>query len=175
MKALTPMKTPALALLLVPALVCAQARNDHALNDGQVHFRVPADWSVMMEKKDGNPQALVFNVPDPSADGSEDSASVTVKTRRLKSAADFAGAVQAEFDLSRAQTGYKRDDASDSSTVHRYLVQRGATRYLVRDRFVLRSDIAVQVRCQRPLIDGTPASWANGFDADCDRVNASLD
>ena len=93
-----------LCLLLAAAASCAFAQDssDHSLNDGAVHFRAPATWSAVMEKKEGNPQAIAFQVPDPSAQGSEDSATVTVKTRQLADASAFAATVQEEFERAKA-------------------------------------------------------------------------
>ena len=47
-------------------------------------------------------------------------------------------------------------------------------RYAIRDRFVLMGSIAVQVRCQRPLLDSTTKDWTSQFYAGCDSVATSL-
>ena len=80
------MKSSALLLLLFSgalfsSALFAQAKTDYALNGDQVRFRVPPDWTAIMEKADGDPQAVIFQVPDPTAQGTEDTASVTIKTR----------------------------------------------------------------------------------------------
>ncbi|MGA9421138.1 MAG: hypothetical protein WBW61_02185 [Rhodanobacteraceae bacterium] len=166
--------TTTAALMCIGVFAFAADATDRTLNNGQVHFSVPAGWSAIMEKTDGDPQAIVFQVPDPAiADGAE-TASVTVKTRSLQSPAEFAGAVQAEFDLSKAQPGYELDRAHSEGSAHQYFVQRGKTRYLVRDSFFLTGTIAVQVRCQRPLIDAAPPSWIEMFESGCASVFASL-
>ena len=165
-----------LCLLLAAAASCAFAQDssDHSLNDGAVHFRAPATWSAVMEKKEGNPQAIAFQVPDPSAQGSEDSATVTVKTRQLADASAFAATVQEEFERAKAQPGFEIDAANTNAAVKQYFVTRGKTRYLVRDAARLAGNIAVEVRCQRPLLAATPAAWNTQFDRDCDAVVASL-
>ncbi len=169
------MKRCTLLLLLVAgAAAVAQERTDYALNDGKVRFRVPATWSAIMEKSDGNPQAIVFQVPDPAALGTEDTATITVKTRQLKSQGDFAEAVQNELALSKAQTGYESDAQAGDSGVHRYFVLRGKTRYAIRDRFVLIGTVAAQVRCQRPLLDATTRDWTAAWDDGCNSVSASV-
>lgn len=162
------------ALVSISVFAFAAKGTDYALNGGQVHFRVPPGWSAIMEKTDGDPQAFVFQVPDPAVADSAETASVTVKTRSLHSPAEFPGAVQAEFDLSKAQPGYERDSAHSDGSAHQYFVQRGKTRYLVRDSFFLTGAIAVQVRCQRPLIDATPPSWIGMFESGCASVFASV-
>ena len=161
-------------LLAVAGTTVAQERSDYALNDGKVRFRVPATWSAIMEKSDGNPQAIVFQVVDPAAQGTEDAATITVKTRQLKSPGDFAEAVQNELALSKAQTGYESDAQAGDSGVHRYFVMRGKTRYAIRDRFVLIGTVAAQVRCQRPLLDATSREWTAAWDDGCNSVSASV-
>jgi hypothetical protein len=168
MKALAPL------LVFASTLVFAQAKTDYTLNAGQVHFRVPPDWTAIMEKADGDPQAVVFQVPDPATQGSEDTASVTIKTRSLKASADFQGFVTDEFERAKGQAGYETDASNKDSSVHRYFVSRSKTRYLVRDAYQLDGSVAIEVRCQRPLLDGTPAEWNERFDASCASVVASL-
>jgi hypothetical protein len=169
-----PCLLAALAAGLLSTTAPAQGRTDYTLNDGQVQFRVPAEWTAIMEKTEGNPQAVAFQVPDPSAQGSGDAADATVKTRQLKTPAEFAGVVQDELDRSKGQGGYEKDPSNKDSSVHQYFVVRGKTRYLVRDSFFLTGTIAVEVRCQRPLLESTPAAWNAQFDSACNGVVASL-
>lgn len=164
-----------LALLLLGAatLAGAQARTRYELNEGRVHFTVPPDWAAIMEKTEGNPQLVVFRVPDASAEGSQDMASVTVKTQLLRGPSTFGALVQEEFELSKQQTGYERDAAGAGENVHQYFVQRGPTRYRVYDRFRETGGVWVHIRCQRPLLDTTPAAWTQAFDAACQQVIGS--
>jgi hypothetical protein len=167
------MKLLPLILLIAAAGAAAQDRSDYNLNDGKVRFNVPPTWSAIMEKSDGNPQAIIYQVNDPATEGTDDTASVTVKTRQLKSPTEFADATQNELLLSKAQTGYEgAPDASDTS-IHRYFVMRGKTRYAIRDRFVLMGSIAVQVRCQRPLLERTTKEWTSQFDAGCEHARSA--
>ncbi|HNR92917.1 MAG TPA: hypothetical protein PKO41_10910 [Dokdonella sp.] len=168
------MKSLPLLLLLCTGTIAAQDKNMFTLNDGSVHFSVPSAWTAIMEKSDGNPQAIVFQVHDPAAQGTDDAATITVKTRQLKSPADYPEAVQNEILLSKSQAGYEVQPGSDGSGNHRYYVLRGKTRYEVRDRFVLIGTIAAQVRCQRPLLDATSRDWAAAWDSGCSSVTASV-
>ena len=168
------MKSLALTLALASPLAFAQAKTDYTLNGGAVHFHVPGDWTAIMEKSDGDPQAVIFQVPDPTAQGTEDTASVTIKTRNLKASADFNGFVQDEFERSKGQSGYETDSANKDSSAHRYFVMRNKTRYLIHDNYELAGNVAVLVRCQRPLIEGTPSDWSDRFDASCASVVASM-
>lgn len=168
------MKTLALPLLVISCAAFAQAKTDYDLNAGQVHFHVPGDWVAIMEKADGDPQAVIFQVPDPTTQGSEDTASVTIKTRSLKASGDFQGFVTDSFERAKGQSGYETDSANKDSSVHRYFVTRNKTRYLVRDTYQLAGNVAIEVRCQRPLLDATPKDWTDRFDASCASVVASL-
>ncbi|MEZ5461704.1 hypothetical protein [Dokdonella sp.] len=168
------MKLSALLLLASIGTAFAQERTDYNLNEGRVNFSVPSGWSAIMEKSDGNPQAIIFWVPDPATEGTDDTASVTVKTRRLNSPNDFAEATQNELALSKAQTGYEAEPEGNNANVHRYFVTRGKTRYTIRDRFTMLGNVAVQVRCQRPILDGTTQDWIARFDAGCNSVASSV-
>ncbi|HJT98541.1 MAG TPA: hypothetical protein VJ696_09520 [Rhodanobacteraceae bacterium] len=168
------MKALALPLALFGTLVFAQAKTDYTLNGGQVNFHVPPDWIAIMEKSDGDPQAVIFQVPDETAQGTEDTASVTVKTRTLKAGGDFQGFVTDSFERAKGQTGYETDASNKDSSVHRYFVTHNKTRYLVRDTYQLNGTVGIEVRCQRPLLDATPKEWADHFDAACGSVVASL-
>jgi hypothetical protein len=165
---------------ILPLLVLLAAGNasaedaQHSLNDGRVHFGAPVAWTTMMEKAEGNPQVIAFDVPDPTAHDNGESASVTVKTRELGAAADFTGSVQEEFERVRAQPGYEADPSARPEAGLQYFVQRGKTKYLVRESSSLIGTIHVLVRCQRPLIAATPAAWNAAFDADCSRVAQSV-
>ena len=163
-----------LASSTLSTVVLAQGKTDYSLNGGQVNFHVPADWTALMEKAEGNPQAIAFQVPDASAQGSDDTASVTVKTRELANAAQFSVVVQDETSRARSQPGYEADGAAGDSSTHRYFVVRGKTKYSVHDSFMQRGDIAVEVRCQRPLLAATSAAWNTQFDGACASVVASL-
>lgn len=168
------MKLIPLVFVLFASSVSAQGKTDYTLNDGKVHFRVPPGWNAVMEKSEGNPQATAFQVPDDAAQGSDDSATVTIKTRQLKSASEFQGFVLEQFEHAKAQVGFETDPANKEAAVHQYFVQRGKTRYVVRDYYQPDGDIAVEVHCQRPLLDKTSTAWIAQFDSACSNVFASL-
>ncbi|HEY6545387.1 MAG TPA: hypothetical protein VIZ64_10865 [Dokdonella sp.] len=168
------MKTACLLPALLVAATAFAQDGSHSLNDGKVRFSVPPEWVAVMQKTDGNPQAIAFQVPDPATQGSDDVASVTVKSRHLANAAQYAIVVREQFDHARQQPGYEADPAATDASTHRYHVVRGKTKYLVRDSFAQVGGVAVEVRCQRPLLEATQASWNASFDAECGRVVASL-
>jgi hypothetical protein len=161
-----------LALVLFGASAAHAAGADYSLNDGRVHFTVPSTWTAVMEKRGDDPQAIAFDVPDAAPRDGGAIASVTVKTRSLAAPSDFAASVQDEMQRAQDQPGYAADTSMADPTRFRYTILRGTLRHAVEDRFVLLGNIAVQVRCQRPLA-GTPAG-AGSFDTECANVFASL-
>jgi hypothetical protein len=161
-------------LLCCTGLASAQGKTDYTLNDGKVHFHVPANWTAVMEKSDGNPQATAFQVPDDAAQGSDDSATVTVKSRQMAGDGAFNAFVLEEFEHAKSQMGFEVDPSNKDAAVRQYFVQRGKTRYVVRDYYQQAGDIGVEVRCQRPLLEKTPAAWIAQFDSACHAVAASL-
>jgi hypothetical protein len=38
----------------------------------------------------------------------------------------------------------------------------------------MNANVAIEVRCQRPLLDATPKEWNDQFDASCTSVVASM-
>lgn len=147
---------------------------DYGLNDGRVHFTVPSTWTAVMEKRGDDPQAIAFDVPDAASRDSGAIASVTVKTRSLVAPTDFAAAVGDEMQRAQAQPGYAADTSTTDPARFRYTILRGTLRHAVEDRFVLLGNIAVQVRCQRPLSEPAASAGAARFDTECANVFASL-
>lgn len=166
--------TAVFAACLCPTAAFAQGKTDYTLNSGQVHFHVPPTWSAIMEKSDGNPQAVVFQIPDPATQGSEATASVTVKTRQLRSAIEFPSTVANEFERAKTQGGYENDASNTNKAVHQYFVVQGKMRYLVRDGFAQAGMVSVEVHCLRPLLPANTPAWTKEFDSACDGVLASL-
>ena len=85
-----------------------------------------------------------------------------------------ADAMQNEMLLSKAQTGYAAEVESKESGTHNYTVTRGATTYSIKDQFKLIGNIAVKVRCERPVLKATSKAWSADFERDCAAVSASI-
>ena len=126
-----------------------------------------------MEKADGDPQAVIFEVPDPTAQGTEDTASVTIKTRSLKASADFNGFVQDEFERSKGQSGYENDSSNKDSSVHRYFVE--AQQDAISGARRLSPDLQHRDRSALPATAAgrNATAWNDTFDADAPAVFAS--
>lgn len=161
-------------LLLVGATALAQGQRDYQLNEGRVQFSAPGTWSAILQKTDGNPQAIAFHVPDPAAVGSDAAADVTLKTRRVANPAQYSSLVRQELDRARGQPDYREEQAGGEDAAHRYTLSRAGVRYHVEDSYRLRGDLMIELRCQRPILARSSAAWDQDFDAACARLAATL-
>lgn len=162
------------AYSLLPALLLATAgpalaQSAHSLNEGRVQFQVPSGWQLIMEKSDGEPQAMVFQAPLGNADALEDAATATIKTRRLASATAFDAFLAEEAVRAGNLDDYRREDPSGNP--HIFSSQRGTHRVRTIDTFVEVDGVGVKVRCQQPIA-GT--DWSEEFERSCVSLAASL-
>lgn len=157
---------PALLLALAGA---ALAASTHTLNEGRVQFQVPGDWQLIMEKSDGEPQAMIFQAPLGSAGALEDAATATIKTRRLTGATAFDAFIAEEAVRAGNLEDYRREDPSGNP--HVFTSQRGSHRVRTIDTFVEVAGIGVKVRCQQPIAD---TGWSDAFETSCVNLAASL-
>lgn len=163
--------------LLVAALVAsatAAASADFDLNGGSVHFRAPADWPVIMQVSEGNPQVIAFQVKDPATEGTEEGSRVTVTSKKLGDGNAFQSMVNGALEKAKQQTGFEQDkDNTDSSSL-RYYAAESKTRYHYREHFYYKNGLGVQLRCARPVLDKTSKEWVATFEKGCDEIAASL-
>ena len=81
---------------LLSAGVSAQTPGEFSLNEGIVKFTAPPAWPVIMQKTEGNPQAVAFQVKDPADEGTGEATRVTVSTKLLDDTSNFQALVNAE-------------------------------------------------------------------------------
>lgn len=160
---------------ILPALLLAIAAGsavaaDHVLADGAVRFHAPDGWTAIMQKTDGDPQFLVFQVPNPQSSGTL--ARIGVSAHRVD---DFDAHVHAEMTRLRAGSGFveSRAAASDPATL-RFESSEEGPRQEQRTSFFRRGDLAVELSCARPVDAPASAAWRQAFDAACDDLAAQL-
>ena len=73
-------------LLTFAAAASADAPGEYDLNGGSIHFSAPPGWNVIMQKTEGDPQVIAFQVRDPAEAGTEEATRVSVTTRKLDDA-----------------------------------------------------------------------------------------
>lgn len=157
--------TMILAAIVTVSLAAHAA--DYSLDEGVVHFAAPDAWPVLMEKQDGDPQFLAFQVRDPASNG-DTLARVTVSTQHAPDAAAFQQFVNEGLAKARRLPGYlsRGQDGGDAAMRYTATENKQKTTYL--ERYYYRNGIAIQVRCVRPAAGS--AQWSATFDAGCEAI-----
>jgi len=161
------------AAALLASSAAAEAPGEYSLNSGLVKFTAPAAWPVIMQKTEGNPQAIAFQVKDPAEEGSGEATRVTVTTKLLDDPSNFQMLVNADVYKGKQMPDYeKRDDGVDP-TVLRFFARNGTTRYEYRETWYLNARVLVHIRCARPMLEKTTAQWTTDYEKGCAQIMAS--
>jgi hypothetical protein len=165
-----------LAALAAFATAAAQTpgAGEFTLDQGFVKFNAPPDWPVIMQKTEGNPQFVAFQVKDPADTGSGEATRVTVDTKLLDDSANFQSMVNVGLDKAKQTPGYEqRTDGIDASAL-RYFALNGKTRYEYRETWYLNGHVMVHARCARPMLATTTAQWTAEYEKGCAQIMQSL-
>src|SRR5437879_5348400 len=101
----------ATALLAATTGALAAAPGEFSLVEGIIKFNAPSVWPVIMQKNEGNPQFIAFQVKDPADEGSGEATRVTVNTKLLDDTSNFQALVNVDVDKGKEMPDYeKRDD-----------------------------------------------------------------
>lgn len=160
------------ALLLSTAAGAVDTPGEFSLNSGLVKFTAPEAWPVIMQKTEGNPQAIAFQIKDPADAGTGEATRVTVSTKQLDDTSSFQALVNVEVDKGKQMPDYEKRDSGDASVL-RFFARNGKTRYEYRDTWYLNGHLMVHVRCARPLLEKTTAQWTADYEKGCAQVMAS--
>lgn len=163
-----------LAALVCTGAVAAESKSDYTLYEHIVKFKAPSDWNVIMEKKDGNPQFMAFQVKDPADPGNNEIAQVTINARLMHDSTFFQQQVDAATDKAKALPGFEQVSEGVDPTVMRYYAMNGKTRYEYRETFYLMSHLFLHVRCSRPMLKETTQAWTDSWNKNCADLMASL-
>ena len=164
----------ALALLALSSFAAAESKTDYTLYEHIVKFKAPADWPVIMEKKDGNPQFIAFQIKDPADPKSEELAQLTVSAKLLHDSSFFQQQVDAATDKAKQLPGFEVVTEGVDPSVFRYYAMNGKSRYEYRETFYLMSHLLLHVRCSRPLLAATTPAWTDAYNKSCAEIMASL-
>ena len=163
-----------LATLGAASAFAAGSKADYTLYEHILKFKVPADWNVIMEKNDGNPQFIAFQVKDPADAGNNEIAQVVVRAKLMHDSTFFQQQVDAATDKAKQLPGFEQVTEGVEPTVMRYYAMNGKTRYEYRETFYLMSHLFVNVRCSRPLLKETTQAWTDAWNKDCAELMTTL-
>ncbi len=146
----------------------------YSLEEGYVKFSAPPAWPVIMQKSDGNPQFVAFQVKDPADTGSGEATRVSVETKLLDDSSNFQAIVNVGMDKAKQMPGYELHTEGVDSTVLRYFALNGKTRYEYRETWYLNTHIVVHVRCARPMLAATTPQWTADYEKGCSQIMQSV-
>ena len=164
----------ALLLLFCSAGAAAQSKSDYTLYENIIKFKAPSEWPVIMEKKDGNPQFIAFQVKDPADTNSTELSQVTVNAKLLHDSSFFQQQVDAATDKAKQSPGFEQVTEGVDPTVFRYYAMNGKTRYEYRETFYLTSHLLLHIRCARPMLPNTTREWTDAYNKGCAELMQAL-
>ncbi|HEY8328769.1 MAG TPA: hypothetical protein VIO59_10045 [Rhodanobacter sp.] len=168
------LRSTTLAIAFATALLAGGVHAaDVSMADGSVHFSTPDHWLGIMETQ-GDPEARVFQVPDPSPTGKNSLARVTVT---VKQEADVNGFNQYRSEATAkamALPGYKAAAVPPGPNSNVYTAQENATAFSYTEHYWFKNGHAIQLRCMRPSQTEAGADWKAAFDKGCDAIAAQL-
>jgi hypothetical protein len=158
---------------LLACAAAAETPGEFSLNSGLVKFTAPASWPVIMQKTEGNPQAVAFQVKNPAEEGTGEATRVSVNTKLLDDPGNFQMLVNADVNKGKQMSDYeKRDDGVDASVL-RFFARDGKTRYEFRETWYLNGHVLVHIRCARPMLEKTTAQWTADYEKGCAEIMQS--
>jgi hypothetical protein len=171
---MSPIRIFAALALLGASAAAAAATSDFVLFEKLVKFKVPSDWNVIMEKKDGNPQFMAFQVRDPADPENNEIAQVTVNAKLMHDSTFFQQQVDAATDKAKQLPGFEQVSDGVEPTVLRYFAMNGNTKYEYRETFYLVTHLFLHIRCSRPMLKDTTQAWVDAYVKGCGDLMTSL-
>lgn len=160
--------------ILIAALLPAAAHaTDVTMGGGNVNFSTPDSWLGIMETQ-GDPEVRVFQVPDPSPTADSALARVTVTVKQVADVSGFQQYVSGATQKAKALKGYQPSANSGDPNSAAYTAQENGAPFVYSERYWLKDNHAIQLRCVRPAQSQAGAAWSSAFDKGCDAIAARL-
>lgn len=146
---------------------------DVSMAGGSVHFSTPGGWLGIMETE-GDPEARVFQVPDPSPTGRNSLARVTVTVKQVRDISGFQQYMGDATAKALALPGYKAAAVPPSPNSNLYTAQENGAEFSYVEHYWFKNGQAIQLRCMRPSQSQAGAAWKAEFDKGCNAIAAQL-
>ncbi len=161
-------------ILLTGGAALAQSPGEYSLDAGFIKFSAPPTWPAIMQKTEGNPQFIAFQVKDPADAGTGEATRVTVETKLMNNSSNFQALVNRDVDKAKQMPDYQQHTDGVDASVLRYSARNGKTPYEYRETWYLNGHLIVHVRCARPLLAKTSPQWTAEYNAGCAQIMQSL-
>ena len=152
----------------------ADENGSYSLGEGFIKFNAPPAWPVIMQKTEGSPQFVAFQVKDPADADTGEATRVSVETKLLDDSSNFQAVVNVGMDKAKQMTGYEQHTEGVDASVLRYFAMNGKTRYEYRETWYLNGHIVVHARCARPMLAATTPQWTADYEKGCAEIMQSL-
>lgn len=146
---------------------------DVSMADGDITFSTPDSWLSIMETQ-GDPEARVFQVPDPSPTGKNSLARVTVTVKQVRDISAFHQYMSEATAKAMALPGYQAAATPPEPNSNSYTAQENGTAFSYTEHYWFHNGHAVQLRCMRPSQTEAGTSWKADFDKGCAALAAQL-
>ncbi|WEN16672.1 hypothetical protein PY254_08390 [Rhodanobacter sp. AS-Z3] len=168
------LRSTTLAIAFATAMLATGAfARDVSMADGAVNFSTPDSWLAIMETQ-GDPEAHVFQVPDPSPTGKTSLARVTVTVKRVDDVSGFNQYRSEATAKAMELPGYKVAARLPEPNSNIYTAQENGTTFSYTEHYWLKNGHAIQLRCMRPSETQAGADWKADFDKGCNALAAQL-
>lgn len=158
-------------LLMLPAGTPHAA--EVSMANGAVKFQTPASWLDIMDTE-GDPEARVFQVPDPSPSGKNNLARVTVTVARAADIKAYQQYMATAMAKATQLPGYQASTATHAPNEALYGARENGTEFSYVERYWFKAGHAIQLRCVRPTQSEAGASWTSAFDKGCEGLAKQL-
>ena len=163
-----------LALALVIATLAGAAHaGEVSMASGAITFDTPNNWLPIMQTQ-GDPEAQVFQVPDPSPTGKASLARVTVTVKRVADISSFHQFMAEATAKGLGLPGYKAAEVPPSPNSNVYTAQEIGVQFNYTEHYFFKHGYAIQLRCIRPSTSMAGPAWQAGFDKGCASLAAQL-
>ena len=172
MRLLRPIST---TITLITALLLATSvqATEVSMANGSITFTTPDSWLGIMEKQ-GDPEARVFQVPDPSPTGKSSLARVTVTVKLAPTVNAFQQYMGNATAKAMSLPGYKVVPGVPQPNRMVYTAQESGVAADYSEQYWMKNGYAIQLRCVRPAQSEAGASWKAAFDKGCAAIAAQL-
>jgi hypothetical protein len=168
------LRTTTIANAFATALLASGAHATEVhMADGSVKFSTPDNWLGIMETQ-GDPEARVFQVPDPSPTGKVSLARVTVTVKQVADISSFHQFMGDATAKAMALPGYKAAAVPPSPNSNLYVARENGVEFSYVEHYWFKNSQAIQLRCVRPSQSLAGTDWKTEFDKGCAAIAAQL-
>lgn len=164
-----------IAITLATTLLLARTvhAGEVSMAGGSITFHTPDGWRNIMQTE-GDPEAQVFQVPDPSPTGKISLARITVTVEKEPDISSFHQFIAEADAKAMALPHYKVAPIPPIPNSNVYTAQEAGTDFSYVEHYWYKHGYAIQLRCVRPSKSLAGKSWLTDFDKGCAALAAQL-